>query len=65
MLKLDKATKRRLAVQASCDPRTIEKILAGEPVVGMARERARAVLEREGFLVRADRTSRDASEGQP
>ena len=41
---------RRLAVKASCDPRTIKKLLDGEEVGGLAGERARAVLEEEGLL---------------
>lgn len=50
MMTLDLATKRELAVKASCDPRTIDKLLRGEPVRGMAGHRARRVLESEGVL---------------
>ncbi len=41
---------RELAVEASCDPRTLRKVLAGKPVRGLAADRARAVLERHGLL---------------
>lgn len=45
-------TKRReLAVRASVDVRTLGKILRGEPVRGLAGDRARAVLEAEGIKV--------------
>lgn len=50
MPKPDQATKRRLAVEASCDPRTIDKVLRGEPVRGLARQRALAVLVAAGYL---------------
>jgi hypothetical protein len=49
MLRIDKATIRELAVKASCDPRTIEKVIRGEPVRGMARHRARRVLLEAGI----------------
>ncbi len=42
------ATRRRLAVKAWVDPRTLDKVLAGKAVRGMAGHRARAVLEAEG-----------------
>ncbi len=43
---IDEATLRQLAVKADCDPRTIEKVLKGVPVRGMAgRRAARAVFE--------------------
>jgi hypothetical protein len=48
--KLDAATARRLAVEASCDPRTLQRVLDGEPVRGLARERARQVLRQHGLL---------------
>jgi hypothetical protein len=48
---LDEAKKRELAVKASVDPRTIEKALRGEPIRGMARERAVAVLLAAGVEV--------------
>lgn len=51
MLKrLDKATIRELAVKASCDPRTIDKVFRGEVVRGMSGHRARAVLAAAGLL---------------
>ena len=48
MLKLDKSRIRELAVRASCDPRSIEKLLRGEDVRGMAGHRARAALRAAG-----------------
>lgn len=48
---LDEATCRALAVEASCDPRTIGKVLRGQPVRGLAGHRARAALEAAGFTV--------------
>jgi hypothetical protein len=51
MMKIDKATLRELAVKASCDPRTIEKAIHGEPVRGMAGHRARAVLKAAGIPI--------------
>ncbi len=47
---LDESTLRRLAVDASCDPRTIKKVYEGQPVEGLAGERARAILIKEGLL---------------
>jgi hypothetical protein len=41
---------RRLAVRASVDPKTIKKVAAGEPVRGLAGERARSVLREAGLL---------------
>jgi len=49
-MKLDKFTIRELAVKASVDPRTIEKVYRGQPVRGMPSRRARAVLEAAGLL---------------
>lgn len=50
MYPLDKATIRELAVRASVDPRSIQRMLAGEPVKGMAGHRARRVLQEAGLL---------------
>ena len=47
---LDAATARTLAVEASCDPRTIIRVFRGEQVRGMAGDRARAVLLAHGLL---------------
>jgi hypothetical protein len=47
---IDKATQRRLAVAADCDPRTIVKVFRGERVKGMAGERARKALIEAGLL---------------
>jgi len=41
---------RRIAVEASCDPRTVLRVLEGAPVDTLARERARDVLIRAGLL---------------
>jgi hypothetical protein len=50
-MKLDDATARRLAVAASCDPRTIKRAARGERVRGLAGQRARAALRDAGFVV--------------
>jgi hypothetical protein len=42
---IDSATRRRLAVEASVDPRTIDRVLAGQPVRGLASYRAREALK--------------------
>ena len=41
---------RTLAVKASVDPRTLEKVLRGERVAGLAGDRARKVLIEAGLL---------------
>ena len=48
-IQLVAATLRRLAVRASCDPRTILAIAEGRPVRGMAGERARRALVEAGY----------------
>ena len=48
--RLDAATARKLAVEASCDPRTIQRVFEGEAVRGLPGERARDVLVKHGFL---------------
>jgi hypothetical protein len=48
---LDLPMKRQLAVNASCDPRTIDKVARGERVRGLAYYRARAALIAAGFPV--------------
>ena len=48
--RLDEATKRKLAVFAGCDPRSIERAFRGAPVRGLAGHRARATLNAAGFL---------------
>jgi hypothetical protein len=48
--KLDEAKRRELAVKASVDPRTIDKVHRGGRVRGMADGRARAALRESGFL---------------
>jgi hypothetical protein len=47
---LDVATKRALAVEASTDPRTIDRVYRGLAVRGLAGHRARLVLSAAGFL---------------
>ena len=47
---LDAATIRELAVRADVDPRTISKVMDGQPARGMAGRRARAALIAGGFL---------------
>ncbi len=41
---IDESTRRKLAVLADCDPRTIDKVILGQPVRGAAGLRALAVL---------------------
>lgn len=48
---IDAATLRRIAVEASCDPRTVVAVLCGKTTRGLAFERAKAALERAGFRV--------------
>ena len=48
--RLTEGQRRALAVKASCDPRTVEKVLRGEPVRGIAGERAHAALVDAGLL---------------
>ncbi|UQA57479.1 hypothetical protein [Polyangium aurulentum] len=50
---LDAATARRLAVEASTDPRTIQRVWCGDFVRGLAGERARAALVAAGLLSNA------------
>jgi hypothetical protein len=49
---IDDSLKRELAVKASVCPRTIGKVLRGEPVRGGAGRRARQALAAAGFLSR-------------
>jgi hypothetical protein len=64
MTKPDTATKRRLAVEASCDLRTIQKAFDGEPIRGLAGHRARAVLKAAGYDV-PEPTAGPAKEPRP
>lgn len=48
--KLDAAKIRQLAVRAEVDPRSIERVLQGADVRGMAGERAKRILKEEGLL---------------
>ena len=41
---------KRLALDASVDPRTLQAVLEGRPVRGMAGERARKALVEAGYL---------------
>jgi hypothetical protein len=54
---IDASTLRRLAVQASCDPRTIAAVAQGRAVRGLAGERARAALIAEGLLPSSSSTN--------
>lgn len=47
---LDAATLRRLAVRASCDPKTIKRVFDSEPVRGLAFHRAHQTLAEAGLL---------------
>lgn len=47
----DSATRRKLAVDAGVDPRTIERVLLGLPVRGMPGHRAREAVKQAGFAV--------------
>lgn len=47
---IDESTRRKLAVEAGCDPRTIDKVLRGEKVRGMAGHRAREALALAGLV---------------
>ena len=58
MNKLDEATLRRIAVRASCSPRTIQRVYLGQPVRGLAFYRALAALTEAGLEPQA------AKEGQ-
>ena len=44
--RLNAATRRKVAVRACCDPRTVDAVVRGEPIDTMARERAYRVLRR-------------------
>jgi len=50
MQPLGAATLRRLAVEAQVDPRTIDRVVKGLPVRGLAGERARKVLIAAGII---------------
>ena len=50
MDKLDAATNRKVAVEAKCDPRTVEAVVKGGEVKGLARERAHNALVRLGLI---------------
>lgn len=47
---IDEATRRRLAVLADVDPRTIDKVILGQPVRGAAGVRALAILTETGIV---------------
>ena len=51
---IDAATLRRVAVEASCDPRTVLAVLRGESTKGMAYDRAKKALKGAGFRVPAE-----------
>jgi hypothetical protein len=58
---IDEATKRRLSVEAECDPRTLLKVLRGERVRGAVCGRIRTVLDRHGLRTDQDQASADPS----
>jgi hypothetical protein len=41
---------RKIAVEASADPRTVHRVLSGQATKGMASQRIAAVLRRMGLL---------------
>jgi len=47
---IDAATIRRLAVEASADPRTVRRRIIGQPVRGLASHRVDEVLIRHGLM---------------
>jgi hypothetical protein len=47
---IDAATLRRLSVRASCDPRSVKRVLEGHTVRGLAFHRIRQVLEEAGIV---------------
>jgi hypothetical protein len=47
---LEESVARRLAVRASCSPKSIQKAAAGLEVRGLAGQRARSVLRAVGIL---------------
>lgn len=52
-IEITETTRRRAALDASCDARTIDRVMRGEAVKGMAGERARAALVKLGIDVPA------------
>ena len=48
--RITESKRRELAVRASADPRSIDKVLNGGRLRGMADDRVRAVLVAEGLL---------------
>jgi hypothetical protein len=54
-----------LAVKAGVDPRTLVKVLRGEPVRGMPGRRARTALEAAGYAVPEPRPTSRGTNGDP
>lgn len=50
---IDAATLRKIAVEASCDPRTVLAVLLGDSTSGLAYQRAKSALVAAGFRVPA------------
>lgn len=48
---INSATLRRVAVEASCDPRTVVRVLKGETYKGLVYERAKKALIAAGFTI--------------
>jgi hypothetical protein len=65
MFIVDMKTRRALAEAAPCDPRTISKLLRGEPVRGKAADRARAVLAAAGVGDPGNGPARDGGAPAP
>jgi hypothetical protein len=55
--KLEQAVARRLSVEASCDPRTIQRVYQGESVRGMSGQRAQATLLKHGLIAASEETA--------
>jgi hypothetical protein len=55
MSKLTAAEVRRLAVDSSTDPRTVQVVLEGAPLVTMARQRVASALRAAGYAVPGER----------
>ncbi len=49
-IRITESRRRELAVRASADPRSIDKVLRGGRLRGMADDRVRAVLAEAGLL---------------
>jgi hypothetical protein len=57
---IDEATRRKLAVLADVDPRSIDRVILGQPVRGAAGVRALAVIVDAGLLPPQDGAESEA-----